>query len=82
MSTTTVSPLIVLKALAKHETLTLPDLLEVKNLGVELPFDQVETALHQLKEQKYVSILDGAEPATYTITEKGLQEEKKLSIEV
>ena len=75
-----VSSLIVLKALAKHETLTFPDLLQTKNLGIALPANEVKTALHKLKDQKLVTILDGSEPATYTITDKGIQEDKKLNI--
>ncbi len=71
---TNLTPQIVLHALVKHETLTLPDLMEEHNLGVPLAQTDVENALVELKAQKLVSILEGTEPTTYTITRKGIEQ--------
>lgn len=77
---TTVTPLIVLTALVKHETLTLPDLQQEKNLGTYLPPQEVELALETLTKQKFVTTLQGVTPTTYTITEKGIEESERISL--
>lgn len=76
----TLTPLIVLKALVKHETLTFPDLVQEKNLGINLPSEDIEMALENLESKKLVSKLDGIHPPTYTITQKGIEESLKLEI--
>jgi hypothetical protein len=77
---TTITSIIVLKALAKHETLTLPDLIMEQNLGITIPSHDVENALVKLREQKLVDMLDGTNPPTYTITNKGIEEDKKIRL--
>jgi DNA-binding PadR family transcriptional regulator len=78
---TTVTPLIVLMALFKHETLTLPDLFLEKNLGASIRPQEVERALKLLEEQKFVSQLAGTDPVTYTITDNGIEECERRSLQ-
>jgi hypothetical protein len=73
------TPMIVLQALIRHETLTFPDLLLEKNLGIALPEAYVETALQQLRSNKLVDLLNDTDPPTYTITAKGIEEGQKAS---
>jgi DNA-binding PadR family transcriptional regulator len=79
---TNVSPVKVLSALRKHETLTFPDLLLEKNLGFKAEPEEVEKVLKQLSEDKFIDTLSGAKPVTYTITAKGIEEHDRLTAQV
>lgn len=79
---TSITPIIVLKALVKHETLTLPDLMLEKNLGVRVANEEVATAVEKLHQQDLVDMLDGVKPPTYTITEKGIEASQQLELQL
>lgn len=75
---TTLNRTLVLNTLIKHETLTLTDIAKEKNLGM-IPNEQhLRFLLTELNEGGYIQMLDGAAVSTYTITEKGIEEGKRL----
>ncbi|WP_162056240.1 hypothetical protein [Pontibacter pamirensis] len=62
----------------KHETLTIDDLAKEENLGVTADGNQLQLLVDELVESGHISILDGASPCTYTITEKGISAGKRI----
>jgi len=68
----------VLNALIKHETLTLPDLSKAENLGAVPNEHHLRFLLEELEEELYIQQLSGAGVCTYTITNKGIEEGKRL----
>ena len=69
---------LVLNTLIKHETLTLPDLGKKENLGIAANEGHLRLLLEELEGGSYIKRLDGAVPCTYTVTDKGIAEGKKL----
>ena len=74
----TLSRKLVLNTLIKHETLTLRDLGKEENLGISANEQHLQLLADELEEGSYIQKLDGAEPCTYTITDKGIAEGKRL----
>ena len=72
---------IVLNTLIRHETLTITDIEKEENLGLVPNKEQLQLLLDELTASDYVHILSGAEPCTYTITTKGINEGKRLQKE-
>ena len=71
--------ILVLNMFIKHETLTLADAAKEENLGVIPDKQHFGFLLAELEENGYVHQLAGAIPSTYTITEKGIAEGKRLN---
>jgi len=69
----------VLTSLRKHETLTLPDLLLEKNIGFEANAEDLKEAVKHLEAKGLIQSLDVETEPTYTITTRGIEEEKYLS---
>ena len=69
---------VVLNTLAKHETLTLTDIGKKENLGLVPDMNHLQLLLDELEQGSYIQKLDGAAVCTYTITDKGIAEGKRL----
>jgi hypothetical protein len=69
---------LLLSTLIKHETLTLEDVGEEKNLGLIPDKHHLQLLLDELEEESYIQKLQGAVPCTYTITDKGIAEGNRL----
>lgn len=69
---------IVLDALIRHETLTLPDLVKKENLGVVPDITHLKYLLEELNGSGHLQNLPGVNPLTYTITHKGIEEGLRL----
>jgi hypothetical protein len=69
---------ILLDTLIKHETLTIDDIAKEENLGVVPNAAQLGFLLSELQLSKHIQQLSGADPATFTITQKGIDEGKRL----
>jgi len=67
-----------LDTLIKHETLTQRDIAKEGNLGVVPTKDQPGFLLSELRLSGHILVLSGAEPVTYTITQKGIDEGIRL----
>ena len=74
----TLSRTLVLNTLIKHETLTLPDLGKEENLGIAANEHHLLTLLESLEDEAFVKKLNGAIISTYTITDKGIAEGRRL----
>lgn len=70
--------ILVLKTLINHETLTLPDLGKKKNLGITANERHLLLLEEDLEDEGLVQKLNGATTSTYTITDKGIAEGKRL----
>ena len=71
----------LLDSLVKHETLTREDISKVENLGLVMDETYLQVLLDELTQSGHLNILDGITPDTYTITEKGIDESKRLNSE-
>jgi hypothetical protein len=69
---------ILLDTLIKHETLTEEDIAKEENLGIVPNKEQLGFLLSELSLSGHILILSGAFPVTYTITQKGIDEGKRL----
>jgi len=69
----------VLNTLIRHETLTLEDFAKEENLGLVPNGHHLKLLLEELEGDAYVKQLSGADLCTYTITDKGIAEGKRLS---
>ena len=69
---------ILLQTMIKHETLIIDDLQKAENLGVVPNNEHLQFLLTELIESHHLQTLDGVVPRTYTITEKGIEEGKRL----
>jgi hypothetical protein len=78
---TTINRSIVLNTLIQHETLTIDDLAREENLGLIPNKDHLHFLLSELSDSGHITILNGVEPCTYTITEKGIHEGIRLKEE-
>ena len=74
----TLNRTLVLNTLIKHETLTLQDLGKEENLGISANGHHLQLLVDELEEESYIQKIGGAVPSTYTITDKGLAEGKRL----
>lgn len=75
----TLNRTLVLNTLIKHETLTLDDFAKEENLGIIPNEHHLRLLLEELESDSYVEQLDGTILCTYTITDKGIAEGKRLS---
>lgn len=73
---------IVLNTLIKHETLVIGDLVKKENLGLTPDTTHLQLLVDELIESGHVHQLEGVTPYTYCITDKGIQEGKRLAQEV
>ncbi|MFL5742145.1 MAG: hypothetical protein ACJ75B_18120 [Flavisolibacter sp.] len=69
---------LLLATLTKHETLTIDDLAKPENIGLLPNQGQLNYLLKQLVIGGHIMILRGASPLTYTITQGGIEENKRL----
>jgi predicted transcriptional regulator len=74
----TLNRILVLNTLIKHETLTLNDLGKEENLGLTPDGQHLIFLLDELEEGRYIQKLNGTDLCTYTITDKGITEGKRL----
>lgn len=72
---------IVLGTMIKHETLIIHDIGKEENLGFVPNQEHLQFLLDELTESGHLVILDGMTPCTYTITERGIEEGKRLKDE-
>jgi hypothetical protein len=68
----------VLNTLIRHETLTLEDLAREENIGMVPNEHHLRLLLEELEADAFVKRLNGAVPCTYTITDSGIKEGKRL----
>lgn len=68
----------VLNTLIRHETLTVDDIAKEENLGLVPNKEHLQFLLDELTASEHIHILSGAVPCTYTITDKGIEEGKRL----
>jgi hypothetical protein len=69
---------ILLDALIRHETLIVDDIAKEENLGVVPDKEQLGFLLSELSLSGHIHALSGVVPVTYTITQKGIDEGKRL----
>jgi hypothetical protein len=72
----------VLNTLIKHETLIIHDIGKEENMGFVPNQEHLQFLLDELTESRHLNILSGVTPCTYTITDKGIAEGKRLKEEV
>ena len=70
---------IVLDTLIRHETLLVDDIAKEENLGFVPDKQQLHYLLDELTESRHLTLLDGVTPLTYTVTNKGIEEGKRLN---
>ena len=75
---TTLNRVLVLNTLIKHETLTLTDFAKEENLGLIPNEHHLRLLLEELEQDSFVEQLGGTGVCTYTITDKGIAEGKRL----
>lgn len=78
---TTINRTIILNTLIRHETLTINDLGKEENLGMIPNQDHLNFLLTELEQSGHITLLEGTNPITYTITVKGIKEGKRLEEE-
>src|SRR5690348_16157580 len=69
--------ILLLTSLIKHETLTIDDLAKEENMGMLPDKEQLKTLLNELRESGCIVQLNGVNPSTYTINDKGITEGKR-----
>jgi hypothetical protein len=74
--------IMVLNTLIKHETLIISDLVKMVNPGTIPKDNHLQFLLDELIESGHLHMLNGVTPCTYTITNKGIKEGKRLAQEV
>ena len=75
----TITRKIVLDTLIKHETLTITDIAKEENLGIVPDEGELRFLLGELKKKGFIQVLHGAEPCTYSITDLGIEEGKRMN---
>ena len=70
---------LVLDTLIRHETLLMDDIAKEENLGFVPDKKQLQFLLDELTESRHLTLLDGVTPLTYTVTNKGIEEGKRLN---
>jgi hypothetical protein len=71
----------LIDALVKHETLTIDDLGKEENIGIMPDKGQFKFLVTELSKSGHFNRLNGVEPCTYTITDKGIKEGERLNKE-
>jgi hypothetical protein len=71
---------IVLDTLIKHETLTEDDVAKEENLGLVPSKEQLGFLLSELSLSGHILVLPGVVPVTYIITQKGIDEGRRLEL--
>lgn len=71
----------ILDTMIRHETLTQEDVGKFENIGLIPDKVHLKFLLKELVEEGYLTTLDGAFTPTYTITDKGIDEGKRLQEE-
>jgi len=71
---------LIIDTLIKHETLTITDLANPVHLGMHPDRGQLNFLLAELKKCGQVDILNGVTPKTFTITDKGIAEGRRLQM--
>lgn len=74
----TINRTIVLNTLIRYETLTIDDLAKEENLGMVPNKDHLNFLLIELEQSGHITLLEGTNPVTYTITVKGIEEGKRM----
>ena len=69
----------LLDTMIQHETLTIIALAKKADLGFKPITDHLNCLLQQLRNDGLIMFLRGAIPATFTITDKGIKEGKRLN---
>ncbi|MDB5197187.1 MAG: hypothetical protein JWP88_1558 [Flaviaesturariibacter sp.] len=69
----------LIDALIHHETLTIDDIAKPVNLGLLPDAGELTYLLNDLKREGFITIIGGASPCTYTITDKGISEGRRLN---
>ena len=77
----TLNRTIVLNTMIRHETLIIDDISKEDNLGFVPDKKHLQLLLDELLESRHLTILNGVTPCTYSITEKGILEGKRLKEE-
>lgn len=72
----------ILNTLIKHETLTISDLAKMVNPGIITEDNHLQFLLDEIIQSGYIHMLNGVIPCTYTITNKGIREGKRLAQEI
>ena len=72
----------ILNTLIKHETLTISDLVKMVNPGTLSADNHLQYLLDELIQSGHINMLNGVTPSTYTITNTGIKEGKRLAQEV
>lgn len=70
---------VLLHTMVKHETLTINDIMKKENLGIEPNAGKVKNSITQLQQDGAIEQLSDVEPATFTITVKGIEEYASLT---
>lgn len=70
---------LVLNTLIKHETLTLHDFGKMENLGITANEHHLLFLIEELEEDDFIQKIGGSAADTYTITDKGIAEGKRLN---
>lgn len=76
---TNINRTMVLNSLIKHETLTIEDIRKVEYFGMVPDNVHLNYLLNELIESGHVHTLNGVTPLTYTITQKGINEGRRLN---
>ena len=71
---------LLLKTLIRHETLTLTDIGKEENLGLTPNKHHLQILLDQLEQESCIQKLDGAKPCTYTVTDEGIAQGKRMGL--
>jgi hypothetical protein len=69
----------LLKTFRVHETLKLEDISKEENLGMVPDLNQLNYMLTEMTDCGYLKILNDIVPATYSITDDGIQEYERLT---
>lgn len=72
------SRILVLNTLIKHETLTLADLGKEENIGIAANQRHLLVLVEDLEDEGLVEKINGATISTYSVTDKGIDEGKRL----
>lgn len=79
---TSLNRTMVLNTLIKHETLKVGDLALMVNPGTVTEDNHLQFLLDELIQSGHINMLNGIIPNTYTITNKGIKEGKRLAHEI
>lgn len=72
---------VVLNTLILHETLTIHDIGKTENMGFVPDKVHLQFLLDELIDSGHLATLEGVQPITYTITDKGIVEGKSAQEE-